>query len=135
MEFRTIIEKWAVGRFAERHSPEAFSTLAELVEAMESDHHTPEDWQDLDTAFHSTFVEASGNELAFFVWSACRTSIKGSMLVGLRSVDDWPPLRARLAGEHRDILEAIRAGDTERASVEVERHLVNFYKNLSEPLP
>ncbi len=61
---------------------------------------------------------------------AIRNAQRRAILAAFTDVEDWSALRAALMTEHREILDAISAGDAGRASRLAARHIRNAYDSL-----
>jgi GntR family transcriptional repressor for pyruvate dehydrogenase complex len=64
------------------------------------------------------------------VMMALRDPVARHLLEALRASDDAPETLRRLGDEHEAILDAVTAGDGERAAQLVERHIRRFYDTL-----
>lgn len=127
IEFRLVLEQAAARWAALRASPEDIRRLEERVEAMEDALTSVEDFQELDIAFHTGIAEAAGNLLFARVMHAVRYALKRAILEGFAQVEEPTPVLARLAQEHRTILDAIRAGDADAAEQAIAHHIRDFY--------
>jgi DNA-binding GntR family transcriptional regulator len=77
-----------------------------------------------DVAFHRLIVEASGNKVLLDVWKSLR--IEARTLISAITTDLDP---YELAERHRPVLEALAAGDSERAGAIIRQH-VEFFGEL-----
>ncbi len=78
-----------------------------------------------DVAFHRLIVEAAGNGILLDVWGFMR--IEGRTIVtALRTGMDGHEIAER----HRPVLDALRAGDPDRAGTALRRHLEEFAELL-----
>jgi GntR family transcriptional regulator, transcriptional repressor for pyruvate dehydrogenase complex len=127
LEFRIAIESWAAGIAAERRTLEELARAEALLKRMESEDLDEQSFLELDLAFHVELARACGNELAELVMEGCRTAIARTMLQATLEAGDWPSIRSQLRRQHRDVYEAIRAGEPERASRLVGHHIRHFY--------
>jgi GntR family transcriptional regulator, transcriptional repressor for pyruvate dehydrogenase complex len=115
-------------RLAAKHARAAdHAAMLEQVAAMADPAIGPGEFNDRDTAFHLAIAEASGNVLLAQLTTALRTAMRPTLLRALQAGPDFPAVAARLAAEHRAILEAIRDGDGELAAARVEAHIDGFY--------
>lgn len=118
MEARPFIEVPAAGWAALRRSKAQMSRILALCDAMD-EQEEPHKWVGLDSEFHSTIAEASGNSLFVKVVADARQSVsQQSELLNLMA-------QRRVASniEHRRIAEAIAAGSDEAARSAMESHL------------
>jgi DNA-binding GntR family transcriptional regulator len=74
-----------------------------------------------DVAFHRLIVEASGNRVLRDTWLGLGIETR-TIVTALRSGLD----ARELAERHRPVLEALRAGDPERAGTTLRRHVEQF---------
>lgn len=77
-----------------------------------------------DVAFHRLIVEASGNKVLLDAWKSLR--IEARTLISAIATDLDPH---ELAERHRPVLEALTAGDSERAGKIIRQH-VEFFGEL-----
>lgn len=118
VEARPFIEIPAAGWAAIRRSEEQLSRILKLCDAMDLQE-DPHKWVKLDTEFHGTIAEASGNSLfAKVVLDARGPLSQQSELLNIMA-------HRRVASnvEHRLIAEAIAAGSEETARSAMEAHL------------
>lgn len=113
-----------VCRLAVLHARKSdFDRMEELVQEMDQNADDPVAFSDADTAFHSALVESTGNNL--LVWMI-------SQIKSVRGLDEWQRMRRLTLGpeiiaaynsQHRQILNAIRAREPERAAQLMKEHL------------
>ncbi|WP_353114805.1 FadR/GntR family transcriptional regulator [Microbacterium sp.] len=115
---RTAIECTAVETAAELRSPERLAELERALAAHEAAE-TTESRAQTDYDFHATIVAAAENPVLAMMYQAIYPFTQGMML---RSQDDAD---VRHAGEpqHALIVDAIRAGDADRARELMRRHI------------
>jgi GntR family transcriptional repressor for pyruvate dehydrogenase complex len=128
VEFRVAIESWAARTAAERRTEADITRVEELLEHMELEEYDEPDFLELDLAFHVELARACGNELAELVMEGCRAAIARTMLQVTLQAGDWPTIREQLRHQHREIYDAIRLGDGDRASELVADHIRHFYR-------
>jgi GntR family transcriptional regulator, transcriptional repressor for pyruvate dehydrogenase complex len=129
VEVRVLIEAYAAGRAATHNDPERIGALRGLVEEMEETQ-SPDSFYGLDTSFHVTLGELSGNVLLPVLMEALRGSMQRQMLAGYSQLEDWDDVRKQLIGEHRQIVEAIESGDTDQAEAALREHILRFYRQV-----
>ncbi len=127
LDFRLVLQVWAVGRSAERRDEEVLRQLRELVRRMETEPLGPDEYRSVDVDFHLAVVQGAQNELATLVFEAIRHSLEQTVLDTFLREADWGSLRAQLTGEHRAILVAVEAGDAETAKRLIEDHISGFW--------
>ena len=94
-----------------------------LLSRMEASTEAPNDFSDADARFHTLLAETTGNGL--LIWmveevSAVRNHEQWSRMLTLTLT---PAMIARYNAQHRDVLEAIRAREPERAAQLMKAHL------------
>lgn len=98
-----------------------------VLEAMESPELAPADFLSLDAQLHLALAEASGNQVIAAMMAGLRTSIESYVQAGAERIADWDATSARLRREHREILDAVDAGDADRARRLVTDHISGYY--------
>lgn len=129
VEVRVLIEAYAAGQAASRNEAARISALRDLVEEMEKAQ-SPDSFYGLDTNFHVTLGELSGNVLLPVLMEALRGSTQREMLAGYERLEDWEVVRKQLIAEHRQIVEAIESGDTGQAEAALREHILRFYRQV-----
>lgn len=127
LDFRLVLQVWAVGRSAERRDEEVLRQLRELVRRMETEPLGPDEYRSVDVDFHLAVVQGAQNELATLVFEAVRHSLEHTVLDTFLREADWSSLRGQLTTEHREILAAIEAGQVEASKRLVEDHIRGFW--------
>ena len=136
-EARSLIEVPVARLAAHRRPPEAIAAMAAAVDTMQ----TTTDgrvWEDLDAEFHAALARASGNRVLVDLSRRLHRDLLNEMGISLRS-----DARIRQANiEHREITNAILAGDEEAAAKATEIHLesvleeaINMYGDEPLDLP
>ena len=129
---RVLLESWAVAQAAERvaaHAPGAADRVGEarrLLAEMDAEDLSPERFLDLDQAFHLELVRLAGNVLVEAVMTGLRGAVGGYITAGVERLPSWPRTAARLRAEHREVLDAVAAGDADAASRAVRAHVEGF---------
>jgi DNA-binding FadR family transcriptional regulator len=129
VEIRLLIEGMAAGKAAESATSDDIAMLRGLVEEMRGVH-TTASYNDLDAAFHVGIVRASGNSLAAALMAALREALRQAMVSAFGSLEDPIATMKVLTDEHAAILEAIAAGEGERAAELTTRHIRSFYRSV-----
>ncbi|MGA5895090.1 FadR/GntR family transcriptional regulator [Streptomyces venetus] len=103
----------------------ARSCLATMAAAVENaDIHT---FHAADVDFHVQLAYAGGNRALGFVIGVLRDCIAGYLLDALAAVADPGAVLARLLAEHQGIVDALDAGETDRAAELAVHHISGFY--------
>ena len=146
VETRVLLETWAVRTAAERvvtgrdtggegsepgpGTPEVAEALAAaraLLDRMDDPALAAEEFRELDASFHVLLVRLAGNPLVEAVMTGLRGAIESYVAQGSAALPSWERTAARLRAEHRAVLEAVTAGDGDRAAREVRAHIEGFY--------
>lgn len=111
-------------RLAVLHGRRAdFDRLEQLCEHMEANQSNPRAFADADTSFHKALVECTRNGL--LIWMI-------DQITSVRGQDEWTRMRRLTLGneiiqqynaQHREILNAIRGREPERAATAMKEHL------------
>lgn len=133
-ETRLLLEEWAVAHLAAQPDADLSAARATL-EAMDAADLSADDFLALDAQFHLRLTDAAGNVVVAATMAGLRPTIDGYIRAGRERIVDWNGTAARLRREHRDVLEAIEAGDTERARAIVLAHITDYYADAGLPTP
>ena len=121
-ELRELLEGWAAAKAALNHTPEQIAHLGDIVHGMETSK-SRERITSLDLDFHRTVAEMVGNTLYLHQI----ISISGIMIPIISQYREKILLSDEqfklLQKHHRDIYEAIRSRDPERAREAMETHI------------
>ncbi|GII95136.1 FadR/GntR family transcriptional regulator [Sinosporangium siamense] len=131
MTVRVGLEKQAVELLAAQDDLD-LTELDDLLDQMAEPGMTPSEVQDLDAEFHLMLATKAGNPLLADMMNALRDGIATSMLAAFNAQPDWPEFVAAIVGEHRDILDALRARNGARATTLMRAHVEGFYDALVE---
>ncbi|MFC1412636.1 GntR family transcriptional regulator [Streptacidiphilus sp. N1-12] len=118
---RVAIEELAARTVAAQPSAEAFEALALQVDAMrqaalQSDVGR---FRDADITFHRTVCEVSGNPFLPKLWAVMEPNLRALRVVSdPLFTGDW----TAVAGDHADLLAALRSADPNRAGSEFAAH-------------
>jgi DNA-binding FadR family transcriptional regulator len=127
MELRTGIEIEAAGIAAERSDPAGRNRIARALRAFENALARGELAIEEDFAFHQAIAQATGNpHFTRFLEFLGRFLIpRQSVRTGLKRPLDLRAYLARIQSEHRQIAEAVAAGDVAAARRAMRRHMMN----------
>ena len=127
-KIRMRLEGLASREAATRISPEEKKRLSDSVELSEFyiRKRDTEHLKELDTEFHSIIYKASGNRLLYKTLSELHGNITAYRRLSLSAGDRLE----RSVKEHRDILDAILAGNGELADRLTSRHIEAALENL-----
>ena len=127
-KIRMRLEGLASAMAAGRLDQKAREALVESVELSEyyMTKGDTEHLKDLDTDFHHTIYEASGNRMLSKILTELHRNIKTYRKLSLTV----PGRLERTVKEHREILDAILAGDAERAEKLTYLHIESAMNNM-----
>jgi GntR family transcriptional repressor for pyruvate dehydrogenase complex len=128
IELRCVLESWAFAEAARKRDPEIFARLADLVSQMADPDLDPQQFNELDVAFHATVVDGCGNELAAMVLRGLRAVVKRQMHEGLLGEGPWPQVHQQMLGEHRELFKVLNEGDAESVEAQVRHHIMTWGK-------
>lgn len=125
LEVRIALEGEAARLAAQRCSEAQLKAIIKaherFVASAEDGRHDP----DADLAFHAAIAEATGNAFFREMQDAIHASIAGFMHVSLALTRTGSRQRSqRVLDEHAAIVDAVRAGDGERAGTAMRHHLM-----------
>jgi GntR family transcriptional regulator, transcriptional repressor for pyruvate dehydrogenase complex len=127
VQTRVLLESWAVRQAAERRDRTALRAAEALLDAMDEPELSAEEFHRLDAEFHVTLARAAGNEVVAAIMTSLRDAIHGYVISSAATLTDWPKAAAKLRRQHRKLLAAITAGETEKAVQRTVRHINGFY--------
>jgi DNA-binding FadR family transcriptional regulator len=132
LEVRIAIESEAAALAARRRTPEQLAAIQAACDAMDAALARGEETTSLDLAFHRAIAEATGNRhfvglfnyLGEVLMTRARLSISGAQMTN-RPFDPEKlrEFQARISSDHRMIVEAIAAGDSDGARAALRMHL------------
>lgn len=98
-----------------------------ILDAMDADGLTAEEFLALDAQLHLALAESSGNVVIAAMMAGLRTTIESYVVAGSAQITDWDAMTARLRTEHRAIVVAIDAGDADAARTLIHDHITGYY--------
>jgi GntR family transcriptional repressor for pyruvate dehydrogenase complex len=135
VEMRCALEGAALARAATEGDPARLAEAREALDAMGARGVSAEDFDAADVRFHVALVAASGNEALHLVMLAVRESVASHLLAALTGGRDTRATLRRLHAEHAAVLEAVEAGDSDRAADLVRQHIMGFYGRFIDADP
>ncbi|MFI6094352.1 FadR/GntR family transcriptional regulator [Lentzea sp. NPDC051213] len=126
---RVLVESWGVREAAAHADPDRLAAAAALLDRMDFPALDADEFLELDTEFHALLTATAGNELITAVMSGVRGAVRSYVREGAAALADWPAMAARLRSEHRDILTAVRNGQSDAAEQAVRAHIEGFYRD------
>jgi GntR family transcriptional repressor for pyruvate dehydrogenase complex len=131
IDVRVALEETAVRASVAGATESEFDRLGEIVGKMR-DASTPERFLELDTAFHLTIAELSGNSALALLMGELREAVGRQMLRVFQRLDDFEPERQWLIREHARLVEVIRSRDEDTAVRAIRDHIRDFYSRALE---
>jgi len=125
-ELRKILEPQIAALAAERIKPKTVSILTEIVAKQENAFNSGQESRMFDELFHQTLVEATGNNVLVHVYERLKDILSESRAGNLQSQER----QERSLSIHKDILEAIAAGDSNLAARKMKQHMLDVQKTL-----
>ncbi|SDZ55928.1 FCD domain-containing protein [Saccharopolyspora shandongensis] len=101
--------------------------LDQIVAAMDSATAAldPSRLADLDVAFHEAVIAASSHTQSLQIWRLIQPRVRAYFLRDAPHHDDPTAVLA----QHRELLQALRSGDPERAQAEIEKHISTYLED------
>ena len=124
---RLLLEDAVLGTLAAPDARADLTEVARILDAMDADDLSREDFVALDAQFHTALADASGNVVVGAMMAGLRGAIEAYVQTGAMRVQDWDSLADRLRREHREIVAAVEAGDVETARTRVHAHITGYY--------
>ena len=128
LEFREVIEGYALRRLIESRNESAIASLRSTIEAQRQAHRDadPEEYNRHHVAFHRLIVDSIGNPIVSMVYDQVRRLVAERMRVVGRS----PEQEGKSIAEHVAIVDAVAAGDSTECDRAMRRHLALARKTL-----
>ncbi|GAA0517148.1 GntR family transcriptional regulator [Saccharopolyspora subtropica] len=126
LEVRRHVEVPAAGYAARRHTSDHLDVLTELLERMDRETDNTA-WVALDSLFHITIAQASGNPVFGKVIEEIRDALARQSAL-LNQLGDRRPASNH---EHRVLVEAISSGDENAATEAMTEHLAHVESALT----
>ncbi|MFD0923527.1 FadR/GntR family transcriptional regulator [Saccharopolyspora rosea] len=126
-EVRRHVEVPAAGYAAQRHRPDDLDELTALLERMEEETDNTA-WVALDSLFHITIAQASGNP----VFGKVIEEIRDALARQSAFLNQLGNRREASNVEHRRVVEAIASGSAEAASAAMTAHLGHVEDTLTD---
>lgn len=125
-EARLLIERELAFRAAERRTEQHLQTLETILDQTAGALADPEQFGELDYDFHRTVAAAAGNVFLMKMLDVLTQHMRDFLARHAHSAES----RGKALKTHRDIVECIRARDSEGAAVTMEGHLVGCKSNF-----
>jgi len=122
-EIRKYLELGIVAMAAERATKEQIVFLEKLLEEMEEDLRKNRLGAKADHEFHTTLAEATHNEAYIHLVKTIYDLLQEELRIAWGGIFRKKNTRKKLFGQHKDILEAVKARDPERGREMALAHL------------
>lgn len=133
MEARITVEKATARMAAQRAGPKDIARIEAALVTLEASMQARTPSFEADYQFHRAIAAASGNEVFIQMLDCARDAIEQGIDVAQKLTREGTQARIDLViSEHRQILEAIRAGDSEVASVSMAYHLLQARTRITD---
>ena len=126
VQTRLLLEDAVVAALAGQRTPD-LTAAHSVLDAMDVDALTPDEFLALDAQLHLALAESSGNTVVAAIMAGLRTSIESYVQEGAAAIGDWDAMADVLRAEHRAIIDAITAGEEAAARSLVRAHITGYY--------
>lgn len=127
-EFRLLLEPGVAAKAAERATDDDIAAMRAALDGYEAAMAAGEPVSPHDIAFHRLIAGAAQNSIYLKI-----TDALSDLLISARKATDMIPTAVHSASvDHREILDAISAGDSETAAALMERHMVSAIRALTD---
>lgn len=134
IQARALVEGEVAATAAKLGKKRHFDAIKEAIDQMEIDALAGIKPIDADRLFHVRVAEATGNSVLAGVVGRMFDLRLGPLFDQLHSHFETPDVWAQAIAEHREVLEALRARDPERARDAMRHHMDIAYRRLSSSL-
>ncbi len=125
LEFRRILESWAVSRLTQTAGPKEIKQLEKLYGELRKDFETNQLGVDADVKFHLAICNAAGNTIVSHIAHTSFKLLRESQKLTRQVIYKDEKNRRSLLEKHRAILEAIKAKNSKKAKAALISHF-NF---------
>lgn len=133
MEARMTVEHATARMAAQRASQKDLAHIEETLQELEASMLSRTPSVDADYQFHRAIAAASGNEVFMDMLDCACEPIKQAIDVAQKLTREGSQARLEtVMREHRQILEAIRAGDSQAAAVSMSYHLLQARQRVTD---
>jgi GntR family transcriptional repressor for pyruvate dehydrogenase complex len=122
-EVRAFMDTWAARQAAQNRTEEELKAIQAYLEDMERDFDKGRIQPEIDVKFHSQIAAAAHNTIFLHLISNIYQMIRYSIEVHWEQVLVEREAQKRIVTHHRNIFEAIRAGDPDAAEFAMNEHI------------
>lgn len=126
---RLLLETWAASNSDATEMD--WSEAEHLLSLMDSPELPIEQFLIHDAQFHVAISRSADNPLISALMEALRISVTDHTAERAKSVPNWADTSARLREEHREILEALQAGQRDEAVALLQTHIEGYYRETA----
>ncbi len=126
VQTRLVLEDAVVGALAAADRPH-LTEVHRILDAMDVDGLSVEEFLALDAQLHFVLAEASGNTVIAATMAGLREAIESYVVAGAARISDWDAMACRLRGEHRRIVDAVESGSADAARALIHDHITGYY--------
>jgi len=130
VEVRRALEAEVAGLAAERRDTEDVRRIRAAIEALAAAVQTGGDGVAEDLAFHRSIADAARNPFLLDTLNYLSQYLRGATRVTRANEARRVDFAAQVADEHRDIVDAIEAGDPQRARAAAAAHMNNAIRRI-----
>jgi DNA-binding GntR family transcriptional regulator len=130
-EIRRALERLAAETATTNATPKDIEKLTELVDQMDtvgSENLDPEGHDRLNSDFHRRIIRLSGNQKLYEMYEQLNAHLKIARIH--MSSNDWPSRVEREQAEHREIVAALRHGNSKALADALSRHITRSREAL-----
>jgi DNA-binding GntR family transcriptional regulator len=130
-EIRLALERLAAESATKNVTAKDIEKLAELVDQMDtvgSENLDPEGHDRLNSDFHRRIIRLSGNQKLYEMYEQLNAHLKIARIH--MSSNDWPSRVEREQAEHREIVAALRHGNSKALADALSRHITRSREAL-----
>lgn len=132
-EPRIVLESEAARLAAIRRSNDDLHALEKAFNALQSAFEQGGAAREADFQFHLVIANATGNTIFAHLLRSTNAEVMGTMTMALGLTSEGSPARRnQVLTEHRNIADAIKAGDGEAASLYMRYHLVQTRNRITD---
>jgi GntR family transcriptional repressor for pyruvate dehydrogenase complex len=124
---RLLLESAIAKDLAERDDS---TDLTDLFDLMEDPTLSLSEYILLNARFHVALAEAAGNKVVIAVMAGLRHAIEAAAREQAGPMANWPTTIGHSQKEHRELLDAISAGDGARAVTVIKNHISGYYDEI-----
>lgn len=123
LEIRRAMESWVAYNAAKRAAEADIQKIGEIIERDQENLKFKRDDAKTDADFHVSIAQATENTIFSHLMASCYNILWNTQIVSRETLFKKAGNRERIAQQHVNIFEAIRARDADKAAREARRHI------------